>query len=110
LDNLFTEARPKTPAERGKLLETSKDLEAAHTASAQSGQTAYIYSLFYRLRITPELASFSAPEADEHVNLHFAAFVEHQGHLVELDVRNVGDGRISIKDFFLDLGPKELPY
>lgn len=56
LAQLFAEAQPLSPAERGKLLESYKPLEAAHTSAASGGQTA-------------------APDASARIDLHFAALV-----------------------------------
>ncbi|KAI9026818.1 hypothetical protein DFJ74DRAFT_604233 [Hyaloraphidium curvatum] len=70
LAKLVKAARGKNPLERGKMLETSKELAEMHEAMGGSGQTA-------------------APAADSDVNLHFVAFVQGPGNrrLYELDGR-----------------------
>jgi ubiquitin carboxyl-terminal hydrolase L3 len=96
LDNLLHEAEPLKPAERADLLYDSKALEAAHADAAKLGDTA-------------------APEAEDHVDLHFVAFVKAlDGNLWELDGRRKGPlqrGKLGpdedvLSDTALDLGPR----
>ncbi|CAB4436423.1 unnamed protein product [Rhizophagus irregularis] len=68
LKSLLDKTKNLTPEERAKVLEEDEGLAEAHQASASSGQT-------------------KAPRADEDVNSHFAAFVEKDGSLYELDGR-----------------------
>ncbi|GAA99303.1 uncharacterized protein L969DRAFT_102675 [Mixia osmundae IAM 14324] len=77
LRRLFERCTDATPLERAKLLEHDSELEAAHSETAQTGQTA-------------------APDADAKVDLHFVAFVAVRGRLLELDGR---------KDSPIDHGP-----
>lgn len=73
LSNLISQAKSLTPLQRSELLATSKELEEAHSVSAQGGQSI-------------------VPDAESRVNLHFTAFVRHpeNGSLIELDGRRKG--------------------
>lgn len=70
LAKIFTDCKDLSPDERGKYLETCKALEAAHTSTAQGGQTA-------------------APDINDEVDFHFSAFVagevDGQRSIIELD-------------------------
>lgn len=68
LTELFSQCIDKTPEERAALLTTSVSLSSAHANSAAIGQTA-------------------TPALEDEVDLHFVAFVEHKGYLIELDGR-----------------------
>ncbi|GBC03907.1 hypothetical protein RclHR1_00540017 [Rhizophagus clarus] len=68
LKNLLDKTKNLTPEERAKVLEEDEELAEAHQASASSGQT-------------------KAPRSDEDVDSHFAAFIEKEGSLYELDGR-----------------------
>jgi ubiquitin carboxyl-terminal hydrolase L3 len=62
------------------LLEQSKELSSAHEASAQGGQTA-------------------VPDLQDDVDLHFVAFINHDGSLIELDGRRnspINHGKIVV--------------
>ncbi|KXZ44273.1 hypothetical protein GPECTOR_70g504 [Gonium pectorale] len=64
-----------SPADIGKYLEEppegAPNIEEAHQAAAAAGDTA-------------------PPSADDDIDLHFVALVEHNGHLWELDGRRAG--------------------
>ena len=72
LAKFFAATKDMDPAARGKFLEDppegAPDIEGAHQAAAQEGQTA-------------------APGDDEDINLHFVALVHVDGGLYELDGR-----------------------
>ncbi|CAG0898746.1 unnamed protein product [Darwinula stevensoni] len=70
LGKFLTKTKSMTPAEKGKALEYNEDICTAHGETAQEGQT-------------------PAPSAEAHLDLHFVAFVEHNGKLIELDGRKV---------------------
>ncbi|CAH8558164.1 unnamed protein product [Schistosoma rodhaini] len=65
LSSVLEEFENKTPAERGLILESKKEISALHEKSALEGQT-------------------EAPNAESKTNLHFVCFVEHDGSLYEL--------------------------
>ncbi|OBT70735.1 hypothetical protein VF21_10269 [Pseudogymnoascus sp. 05NY08] len=95
LGKLLKEATPLAPTERAELLYNSPALEAAHSTSAQQGDTA-------------------APPADDVVELHFVTFVVVNGKLWELDGRRkgpicrgeVGDGEDALGEKALEMGPR----
>eukprot|EP00042_Codosiga_hollandica_P030471 m.177138 g.177138 ORF g.177138 m.177138 type:complete len:260 (+) comp53366_c0_seq3:1287-2066(+) len=66
LAQFLEKARRVSPDERAALLEQSEEIAQAHEESAHEGQT-------------------EAPEPEELVNLHFIAFTNHQGQLLQLD-------------------------
>eukprot|EP00736_Rhodelphis_marinus_P009372 Rmarinus@m.8178 len=66
--SFLEETRSMSPDERAKALEEDDSLEAAHEAAGREGQT-------------------EAPDASQHVDLHFVCFVERDGNLYELDGR-----------------------
>jgi len=68
LSKFFGDTKDLSPEERGKHLETDEAFGEAHDEVAQEGQT-------------------RAPSRDDHVDLHFVAFVHHKGTLYELDGR-----------------------
>lgn len=68
LSKFFGDTKDLSPEERGKHLESDAAFGEAHDEVAQEGQT-------------------QAPSRDEHVDLHFVAFVHHKGTLYELDGR-----------------------
>lgn len=68
LSKFFGDTKDLTPEERGKYLETDSAFGDAHDQLAQEGQT-------------------KAPPRDERIDLHFIAFVHHNGTLYELDGR-----------------------
>ncbi|KAL9104048.1 MAG: hypothetical protein Q9163_000945 [Psora crenata] len=97
LSRLITEATPLSPHDRAKLLETSGDLASAHSAAAAEGNT-------------------PAPSADDHVDLHFVAFVKSaENNLWELDGSRKGplnrgkllEGEDVLSEKALELGPKK---
>ncbi|VDO62940.1 unnamed protein product [Schistosoma margrebowiei] len=65
LSSVLKEFENKTPAERGVIVESKKEISALHEKSALEGQT-------------------EAPNAESKTNLHFVCFVEHDGSLYEL--------------------------
>eukprot|EP01061_Rhynchopus_euleeides_P045979 TRINITY_DN8537_c0_g1_i1.p1 TRINITY_DN8537_c0_g1~~TRINITY_DN8537_c0_g1_i1.p1 ORF type:complete len:259 (+),score=112.71 TRINITY_DN8537_c0_g1_i1:92-778(+) len=69
--------KPLSPEERAKYLEEDKQLDEAQGAAAQEGQTAN-------------------QDISAEINLHFIAYVHHEGKLYELDGR---------KDIPLECGP-----
>lgn len=72
LAKLVRDAIPLKPAERADLLYESDALESAHQSAAGGGDT-------------------SAPDADDHVDLHYVCFVKsHDNNLWELDGRRKG--------------------
>jgi ubiquitin carboxyl-terminal hydrolase L3 len=73
LSNLINDAIPLAPVERANLLYNSEALEHAHQGAAVEGQS-------------------SAPAAEDHVDLHYVAFVKDTktNHLWELDGRRTG--------------------
>ncbi|OBU00220.2 ubiquitinyl hydrolase 1 [Pseudogymnoascus verrucosus] len=94
LGQLLKDATPLPPTERADLLYNSPSLEAAHSASAQQGDTA-------------------APPADDIVELHFVTFVVVNGKLWELDGRRKGPicrGEVGDEDVLgekaLEMGPR----
>lgn len=94
LGKLLKEATPLAPTERAALLYNSPSLEAAHSSSAQQGDTA-------------------APAAEDIVELHFVAFVVVNGKLWELDGRRKGPicrGEVGDEDALgekaLEMGPR----
>lgn len=72
LEEFLSSTKAMDPEARGKYLETppegSKNIQDAHQAAASEGDTA-------------------APNGDEDVDLHFVAFVHHNGRLLQLDGR-----------------------
>jgi ubiquitin carboxyl-terminal hydrolase L3 len=68
LSKFFGDTKDLSPEERGKHLETDEAFGEAHDEVAREGQT-------------------RAPSHDDHVDLHFVAFVHHKGTLYELDGR-----------------------
>lgn len=79
LSRLLEKARTLAPIERAKLLESSKELEAAHSTTAGTGQT-------------------SAPSAADEVDLHFICFIrDRDGELVELDGNRKGPVKRGVK-------------
>ncbi|KAL9125188.1 MAG: hypothetical protein Q9217_005572 [Psora testacea] len=96
LSHLITEAIPLSPPGRAKLLETYPELASAHASAAAEGST-------------------EAPSADEHVDLHFVAFVKSaENNLWELDGSRKGplnrgklpEGEDVLGERALELGPK----
>ncbi|KFY59245.1 hypothetical protein V497_04398 [Pseudogymnoascus sp. VKM F-4516 (FW-969)] len=94
LGKLLKEATPLAPTERAELLYNSPSLEAAHSSSAQQGDTA-------------------APAAEDNVELHFVTFVVVNGKLWELDGRRKGPicrGEVGDEDALgeraLEMGPR----
>ncbi|ELR04269.1 hypothetical protein GMDG_06669 [Pseudogymnoascus destructans 20631-21] len=94
LGKLLKDATPLAPTERADLLYHSPSLEAAHSASAQQGDTA-------------------APAADDIVELHFVTFVVVNGKLWELDGRRKGPicrgevgGEDALGEMALEMGPR----
>ncbi|XP_054718245.1 ubiquitin carboxyl-terminal hydrolase isozyme L3-like [Uloborus diversus] len=86
LEKFLKETMELGPHEKAEYLEKNIDIGAAHEASAQEGQT-------------------EPPPANEEVSLHFIAFVNSNGKLLELDGRK--DGPIchrstSVETFFED--------
>jgi len=72
LSTLLASAEPLAPADRSRLVETNGALAAAHHEAASAGDTA-------------------APDAQDHVDLHYVCFVKTQdGTLWELDGRRKG--------------------
>lgn len=71
LDQFFKATASMTPAERGRHLEESAEVEVAHSSAASAGDT-------------------RPPSLDEDTNLHFIAFSLSDGVLVELDGRKAG--------------------
>jgi len=71
LSKFFGDTKDLSPEERGKHLEADAAFGEAHDEVAQEGQT-------------------QAPSRDEHVDLHFVAFIHHKGTLYELDGRQDG--------------------
>jgi ubiquitin carboxyl-terminal hydrolase L3 len=75
--NIFEKAKTLNTAERAELLEESDDLDSAHTAFAQQGQS-------------------QAPSANEPVETHYIALVKHvdpntgKTMIYELDGRRLG--------------------
>ncbi|XP_018651142.1 family C12 unassigned peptidase (C12 family) [Schistosoma mansoni] len=65
LSSVLEDFENKTPAERGVIVESKKEISALHEKSALEGQT-------------------EAPNAESKTNLHFVCFVEHYGSLYEL--------------------------
>ncbi|CAB4010722.1 Ubiquitin carboxyl-terminal hydrolase isozyme L3 [Paramuricea clavata] len=75
-----------TPDEKAVKLETDESMIEAHDNFAQEGQT-------------------EAPSREDHVNLHFVALVEKDGHLYELDGRKkfpINHGPSSTETFLED--------
>jgi len=68
LSQFFGDTKDLTPDERGKYLESDSAFTETHDQLAQEGQTA-------------------APSRDDRVDLHFVAFIHHNGVLYELDGR-----------------------
>ncbi|KAI9187982.1 ubiquitinyl hydrolase 1 [Blastocladiella emersonii ATCC 22665] len=68
LADILAATRSLNPDERAKYLEDGETVASIHSQVAQQGQTA-------------------APDANEDVDLHFVAFVNVDGHIVELDGR-----------------------
>jgi len=68
LSKFYADTKDMTPEERSKYLEADSAFTETHDELAQQGQTA-------------------APARDEKVDLHFVAFVHHNGGLYELDGR-----------------------
>jgi len=66
LKGFFERCKSKTPAERAQLLEEDKEIEAAHEASANMGQSV-------------------VPQLEDDSFLHFITFVESRSHLWEMD-------------------------
>ncbi|XP_054721968.1 ubiquitin carboxyl-terminal hydrolase isozyme L3-like [Uloborus diversus] len=84
LEKFLKETVQLGPDEKAEYLEKNMDIGAAHEASAQEGQT-------------------EPPPSNEEVSLHFVAFVNSNGKLLELDGRK--DGPIchrstSVETFF----------
>ncbi|GAA5886286.1 hypothetical protein JCM16303_003751 [Sporobolomyces ruberrimus] len=80
LTELFERAKDKSPRERAELLSTSDELASVHETTAQSGQTA-------------------TPNLEDEVDLHFVTFINHNGHLIELDGRRnspINHGEIKV--------------
>ena len=74
LQQFMEDTKEYTHAERGEYLEHGAGascLEKIHAEAAHAGVT-------------------RAPSVDEEINLHFVAFVEHNGGLWELDGRKAG--------------------
>lgn len=75
LDGFLSATRDMSPVERGSYLENPPEqaisIDSIHENAAREGVT-------------------SAPSADEQINLHFVAFVQHDGKLYELDGRRAG--------------------
>eukprot|EP00743_Colponemidia_sp_Colp-15_P001532 GILK01001672.1.p1 GENE.GILK01001672.1~~GILK01001672.1.p1 ORF type:complete len:249 (-),score=39.98 GILK01001672.1:110-820(-) len=67
-DRFFRDSRSKTAQEIGELLQQSDEIEEAHEAAVESGET-------------------EVPPIEEDINTHFVAFVEKDGYLYELDGR-----------------------
>ncbi|KAG8527396.1 uncharacterized protein KY384_007548 [Bacidia gigantensis] len=97
LSNLITEAIPRPPAERVKLIETSSDLATAHASAAATGST-------------------EAPPAEASIDLHFVAFVKSsENNLWELDGSRKGplnrgklpEGEDVLGETAIDLGPRK---
>ncbi|CAH8515027.1 unnamed protein product [Heterobilharzia americana] len=86
LSNSLDRFEDMTPAERGAVVETKKDLSVLHEKSALEGQT-------------------NAPIAESKTNLHFVCFVEHGDCLYELDGRKnapIRHGSITSAGFLRD--------
>nr|CAH8846747.1 unnamed protein product [Trichobilharzia regenti] len=86
LSNALDGIEDMTPAERGAVMESKKDLSILHEKSALEGQT-------------------NAPGAESKTNLHFVCFVEHGGSLYELDGRKnapIRHGSITSAGFLSD--------
>lgn len=74
LKKFMEDTKDYTHSERGEYLEHGAGascLEKIHAEAAHAGET-------------------RAPSVDEEINLHFVAFVEHNGGLWELDGRKMG--------------------
>nr|VZI19127.1 unnamed protein product [Spirometra erinaceieuropaei] len=71
LNNYIKQTQSLSPAERGEKLEQEQELSTMHEECALEGQT-------------------EAPEATAKVDLHFVAFVNCHGKLIELDGRRDG--------------------
>lgn len=67
--DLFEKCTDKSPFERAELLEESGDIERVHNSAATTGNQT------------------ETPNLSDEVDLHFVAFVEHKGSLIELDGR-----------------------
>uniref|UniRef100_A0A0G4HGH7 Ubiquitin carboxyl-terminal hydrolase n=1 Tax=Chromera velia CCMP2878 TaxID=1169474 RepID=A0A0G4HGH7_9ALVE len=64
-EKFFEKTKTMSPEERAELLEADTEIETAHSAAEQAGET----------------------QSAEDVNTHFIAFVECEGHLYEMDGR-----------------------
>lgn len=74
LKQFLDDTKDCTHAERGEYLEHgagASSLEKIHAEAADAGET-------------------RSPSVDEEINLHFVAFIEHDGGLWELDGRKAG--------------------
>ncbi|VDM26005.1 unnamed protein product [Hydatigera taeniaeformis] len=71
LRKFLEKAHNSTPKERAEILENEEELSEVHENCAHQGQT-------------------DAPDPDSQINLHFVAFVNSDGHLIELDGRREG--------------------
>lgn len=79
--------------QRARALELNDELRTAHHSSALQGQT--VGDVIRRahcviIRLCASLQS--APDADTDVDLHFVAFVQRNGRLLELDGRKKVNG------------------
>ncbi|XP_028405583.1 ubiquitin carboxyl-terminal hydrolase isozyme L3-like [Dendronephthya gigantea] len=86
LKTFIESTKSLTPEEKAAKLESDESMIEAHDNFAQEGQT-------------------EAPSRDEHVNLHFVALVEKDGHLYELDGRKkfpINHGKSSAETFLQD--------
>ncbi|CDS42581.1 ubiquitin carboxyl terminal hydrolase isozyme [Echinococcus multilocularis] len=86
LRNFLEKAHNSTPKERAEILENEEELSQVHENCAHQGQT-------------------EAPDPSSQIDLHFIAFVNSNGHLIELDGRREGPvlhGKTSPDTFLAD--------
>uniref|UniRef100_A0A5K3EMU4 Ubiquitin carboxyl-terminal hydrolase n=1 Tax=Mesocestoides corti TaxID=53468 RepID=A0A5K3EMU4_MESCO len=86
LQKFLEKSRNSSPLERAELLEKEEELSEFHEDCALQGQT-------------------EAPDSSSETNLHFVAFINSGGHLLELDGRRDGPvlhGETSPETFLAD--------